>query len=194
MARPHPTQAYSVGWGLRFQNEGSLHLAVSRYKDCERAVGVGGGDARARLYDIYLHRCTVDYHQNNPNHNSPYFDDNRETDYHVTGAEYDFSRVFCGLYCDCERYHDDFAAYNHRGQNDKLPSLHYAYSLASKFNLYVPDSNQIHIPSINPAQPYYNNKSYHTLHNSDNFRRPIHNYQYSSYHHFRIRIHFYTAV
>ncbi len=26
MAWPHPTQAYSVGWGLRFKNEGSLHV------------------------------------------------------------------------------------------------------------------------------------------------------------------------
>jgi hypothetical protein len=73
MAWPHPTQAYSVGWGLRFKNEGSLRVAIYFHGDCARAVGMGRGDAGARFHHIYLYRQTVDHLSDPPGYNSSYF-------------------------------------------------------------------------------------------------------------------------
>ncbi len=75
MAWPHPTQAYSVGWGLRFKNEGSLRVANYCHRDCERAVGVGRGDAGARFHHIHLYRQTGDHLSDPPGYNSSYFND-----------------------------------------------------------------------------------------------------------------------
>ena len=74
MAWPHPTQAYSVGWGLRFKNEGSLRVAIYCHRDCERAVGVGRGDAGTRFHHIHLYRQTGDHHSNPYAYNTSHYD------------------------------------------------------------------------------------------------------------------------
>jgi hypothetical protein len=70
--------------------------------------------------------CTLDYLSDPLGYNSRYFNDNRETDYHVTGTEYDFPRVNRGSCCDCEHY-DDFGAYNFRSQDDGIPPFYHAH-------------------------------------------------------------------
>jgi hypothetical protein len=75
MARPHPTQAYSVGWGLRFKNEGSLRVAVYCHRDCERAVGLGRGDAGTRFHHIHLYLQTGDHHSDPYIYHTSHYDD-----------------------------------------------------------------------------------------------------------------------
>jgi len=75
MAWPHPTQAYSVGWGLRFENEGSLRFAVYCYRNCECAMGLGRGNAGTRFNHILLYRQACDNHSGPFAYNASHYDD-----------------------------------------------------------------------------------------------------------------------
>jgi hypothetical protein len=63
-------------------------------------------------------------------------------------------------------------------KNDGVPPFHHAHPCHQKFDYPLPNSNSIHVPSLNPAQSHNNKSShshnYYRLHNTDIFCSSVH--------------------